>query len=298
MMGFVMPFSKGGGAAVRRRRREASVEVAALEPRTVMSQLGFIGVSANPNVLWPPNGRVVPTVVTVSGSESGSPAGTLPGDTTLVYSVTDSEGQLTQGAQVVPPSQVVDRGGQLSFVVPLVSSRAGQDRSGRHYVITVTAVNPTLNKPVGTAFTVVTVPHDMGHGFRPYRGGGPFYGGAGSNLGRGGRYEAILLARQERLEARGNLFGNRPFRQFRNQGSGIQENRPLPKPHGRGNVKIPPGHIYAVTIVPNYVAVGNDQGPGNSHGHGNGNGNGHGHGNGNGNGHGQGNGNGHGHGHG
>lgn len=267
-----------------------------------MSQLGFIGVSASPQVLWPPNGRVVPTVVTVSGSESGNP---LPGNTTLVYSVTDSEGPLTSGARVVPSSQVVDRAGQLSFVVPLVSSRAGQDHAGRHYVISVTAVDPTSNPPnqtVGTAYTVVTVPHDMGHGARFY-GGGPYYGRTGpllGNSGAGARYEARLLARQEQLAARRDLFANRPFQQFQNNHGG---GAPFLRAHqGRGHFKVPPGHRYVVTVVPGNMDFedGHGHGNGNGNGHGNGNGNGHGNGNDNaqGNENGQGNGHGHGHGHG
>ena len=107
--------------------------------------------SANPNTLWPPNGKPVP--VSVSGSISDAGVGLLAGG--AQFSVADEYGQ-TQPSGVI----TVASGGAYAFNVSLVAARNGNDQDGRHYTITVQASDKAGN--VGTCQTVVTVPHDKG----------------------------------------------------------------------------------------------------------------------------------------
>jgi hypothetical protein len=87
-----------------------------------------ITVSANPPSLWPPNGKMVPVVV------SGT--------------ATDASGiNLSSGT--------------YSFAVSLQSLRNGNDKDGRQYTIAVQAEDNAGN--VGSASTLVVVPHDQGH---------------------------------------------------------------------------------------------------------------------------------------
>ncbi len=294
--------------------------MASLEPRTLLSQAGFVNVTASPTVLWPPNGRMAPITVVVqgsdetggesdgengdnntsgennTGSENGGETGTLPANTRLVFEVQDSQGQRSTGPQTLASSRVTNQNGVLSFVLPLVASRAGYDFSGRHYVITVSAVNPTTNQTIGTGFTVVTVPHDMGHGRggEGFHGGGSFYGGQTPQ----NRYESILLARQDArqqyLASHERPFANRPFRDFQNQNTLLLQQRQqlrearlqqLQLLEDSANTRIPPGHAFGHghSVL---TGQGNSESPfagltfvnDPGHGNGHGNANGHGHG--------------------
>lgn len=112
----------------------------------------LVTASANPSTLWPPNNKLV--AVTVVGHVSDNFAGDGP---LVAYHVVDQDGQ-------VQPSGVaaVDSFGNYSFVVYLPASRAGQDKSGRTFVIDVGAVDMAGN--VSLTSTSVFVPHDMGKG--------------------------------------------------------------------------------------------------------------------------------------
>jgi hypothetical protein len=88
--------------------------------------------------------------VSVSGSVSAS--GCAPTLTSVRYVVHDEYGQLRFHG-----STPIASDGMFSFKVPLVASRRGDDRDGRHYRITIRA--RTAGGAVGTARTIVTVPH-------------------------------------------------------------------------------------------------------------------------------------------
>jgi len=105
--------------------------------------------AAGQAVLWPPNNKLVPDVIT--GRLIDGISGIDPG--TLAYQVTDEYG-------VVQPSGrfTVDGRGNYSFTVGLQAGRRGGSKSGRHYWITATASD--LSGNVVSASTVVTVPHD------------------------------------------------------------------------------------------------------------------------------------------
>jgi hypothetical protein len=114
-----------------------------------------ITVSANPSMLWPPNGKMVP--VTVSGTiTDNEPGATGVNPDTAVCTVTDEYGQVQpHGSVPLQPN------GTYFFVIQLQASRAGNDRDGRHYIITVGVQDNAGNS--GSAATGVIVPHDQGH---------------------------------------------------------------------------------------------------------------------------------------
>ena len=121
--------------------------------------LPTIKVSANPEVVWPPNGRMVP--ITVSGIiKDDEPGGTGINPSTAAYAVTDEYGLVQDGGSVS-----IQAAGSYSFVVYLQAWRHGNDGDGRQYMITVTAQDQARN--TGSATAAVIVPHDQGN-WRPH----------------------------------------------------------------------------------------------------------------------------------
>lgn len=111
-----------------------------------------VSVFANPSSLWPPNGKMVP--VTISGTITDSLSGV---DTSsAAFAVVDEYGQVQPSGPISLGS-----GGSYSFTVLLQASRNGNDKDGRKYTITVSAKDLAGN--LGSAATIVTVPHDQGH---------------------------------------------------------------------------------------------------------------------------------------
>ena len=111
-----------------------------------------ITITATPETLWPPNGRMVPVIIsgTITDAGSGVDAGTA------AYAVTDEYGQVQpKGSVTLRPD------GRYSFTIQLQASRNGNDQNGRKYIITVGAKDNDGN--MGSAATGVTVPHDQGH---------------------------------------------------------------------------------------------------------------------------------------
>jgi hypothetical protein len=111
-----------------------------------------LSISASPSSLWPPNGKMVP--VAVSGSISDTLSGVDPNS--AAFAVVDEYGTVQPNGPVS-----VGPGGSYSFTVMLQASRNGNDQDGRQYKITVSAKDLAGN--VGSAATIVTVPHDQGH---------------------------------------------------------------------------------------------------------------------------------------
>jgi hypothetical protein len=110
-----------------------------------------ITITATPETLWPPNGKMVP--VTVSGTITDAGSGVNP--STAAYVVTDEYGQ------VQPKGSVALRAdGSYAFTIQLQAARNGNDTDGRQYIITVSAQDKVGNK--GSAATGVIVPHDQG----------------------------------------------------------------------------------------------------------------------------------------
>jgi len=108
-------------------------------------------ISATPETLWPPDGKMVP--VTISGTMTDSQSGVNA--STATYAVTDKYGLIQPSGKVTLGSN-----GSYTFTIQLQASRDGNDKDGRQYIITVNAQDNAGNK--GSAATGVTVPHDQG----------------------------------------------------------------------------------------------------------------------------------------
>ena len=107
-------------------------------------------VSASPNVLWPPNHKMVPVGVAVAASDNCSAV------TSHVVGVTSNEPVNGLGDGNTDPDWVVT--GPLTLL--LRSERSGTG-TGRVYTVTVESSDAAGNK--STALTTVLVPHDQGN---------------------------------------------------------------------------------------------------------------------------------------
>jgi glycosidase len=145
-------FSSEGRSTLYLRALDRAGNISALVSQQVNIDLTppVVSISVNPSVLWPPNGNMVP--VTVSGVMTDNLSGVDPA--TAAFAVVDSDGTVQPTGPVTLGS-----GGSYSFVVLLRASRQGTDLSGRQYTITVSAKDLAGN--LGSASTVVTVPHDQ-----------------------------------------------------------------------------------------------------------------------------------------
>jgi hypothetical protein len=108
-----------------------------------------ITVAASPATLWPPNGELV--TVTVSGMIRDALGGS--GVNRAAYQVTDEYSQIQPSGSVTPEPD-----GRYAFTVALQASRNGNDRDGRRYTITVSAIDNAEN--LGDASATVTVPRN------------------------------------------------------------------------------------------------------------------------------------------
>ncbi len=102
------------------------------------------GLTATPDMLWPPNGKAVPVTLAFTASD---PEG---GDLTVTYTVEDEYGSEDVDGAILPENGVIS----------LIAARNGSDRDGRNYTITVTVTDPEMAS--ASASVVVTVPHDKG----------------------------------------------------------------------------------------------------------------------------------------
>jgi len=103
--------------------------------------------TADPNTLWPPNGK--PVKVTVTGGVADATSGIDPSGAS--FAVTDEYGQVQPSGSVS-----VGAGGGYSFGVLLTAARNGSDRDGRTYTIGISEQDMAGN--TGSCSAVVTVP--------------------------------------------------------------------------------------------------------------------------------------------
>jgi hypothetical protein len=96
---------------------------------------------AEPSILWPPNHKMIDVLIGGSATDGGS------GISSTTITVTDEYGTFN--------STVPDFGS----AIPLESWRAGTDRDGRLYTITVVATDKAGLQSTGT--TAVLVPHAL-----------------------------------------------------------------------------------------------------------------------------------------
>ena len=111
-----------------------------------------VTVSADPTMLWPPNGKMVPVTV----------LGAIP-DACSAVNVSTAENSVIDEYGEIQPSRPVTLGaeGSYSFAILLQASRSGSDKNGRTYTITVSAKDDAGRLASGS--TVVTVPQDYRH---------------------------------------------------------------------------------------------------------------------------------------
>lgn len=100
-----------------------------------------LNLSSTPNILWSPNREMVDVAIDGGASDNGS------GIASVVFSVTDEYGKV----------QPTISGFNTS--IALEAWREGNDKDGRHYIITATATDAAGNK--STASIEVLVPHDQ-----------------------------------------------------------------------------------------------------------------------------------------
>jgi len=108
----------------------------------------IIGVVASPDVLWPPNGRLVP--VTLSVNVTDNCGGSI---TAQIVSVTSSE-PVTGGSDTTSPDYIITD----SLSVALRAERL-ESGPGRVYTISVKCTDASGN--ASTKSVTVTVPHDL-----------------------------------------------------------------------------------------------------------------------------------------
>lgn len=97
-------------------------------------------ISANPSILWPPNGKLVP--VTIGGSIEES------NFLTKSFTIIDEYGEITPAVN------------DFGETIMLEAKRKGSDKNGRMYIISVEAIDLAGN--ISTAAAEVVVPHDQG----------------------------------------------------------------------------------------------------------------------------------------
>jgi hypothetical protein len=118
-----------------------------------------ITITATPETLWPPNGKLV--TVTVSGTITDEDSAV--DEITATYEVTDEYDSIHLRGPVTVDEEDDEEGKFVyTFTIRLQASRNGNDPDGRQYTVTVRAQDFAGNTGLATAY--VTVPHDQGQG--------------------------------------------------------------------------------------------------------------------------------------
>lgn len=105
-------------------------------------------VSLSPNMLWPPNGKLVPITATITVTDNYDPAPEIK-----LESIYASE-------EATPNDVANAQPGTDDRQFSLAAKRAGTNLAGRIYTVTYSATDASGNKT--TASATVTVPHDQG----------------------------------------------------------------------------------------------------------------------------------------
>lgn len=131
------------------RDKAGNIETANAQTIKIDGTPPSVSAASNPSTLSPPTGKMVN--VTITGSMSDALSGLNPAGAS--FSVVDDYGTVQPSGSIT-----VQSNGSYSFTIQLQASRNGNDKNGRHYTITVRGTDMAGN--VGTAVTVVTVPHN------------------------------------------------------------------------------------------------------------------------------------------
>ena len=133
--------------------RVGQCDIGAIEFQSSDTTPPAITVTATPDTLWPPNGRLVPVTIVATITDAGS--GVDP--STTAYAVENEYGSVEPSG-----SLTLGHDGRYTATICLQASRRGNDADGRLYTITVSAFDNEGNE--GSAATSVIVPHDQGQG--------------------------------------------------------------------------------------------------------------------------------------
>jgi hypothetical protein len=186
------------GPARARRRRQRLPEVCALESRELTVITGIATTAVSQQILTPPDGRLVP--VSVSGLVSNN----LPDPPIAELHVIDEYRRVNVVRRLAltpqPGSPPENTAYDYSFTVHLEASRADQDRSGRHYYLTIT-VRDADN--AGAQIVPVRVPHDRGQIPDPDAGAGDEVTVPPNARGRARAARAIMAGSARRTGRRG-----------------------------------------------------------------------------------------------
>lgn len=106
-------------------------------------------VHASPNVLWPPNHKMVPVTITVSASDECSDV------SSSIVGVTSDEPVDGLGDGHTSPDWIVT--GPLTLLVRAERSGTGD---GRVYTVTIDVADDSGN--IASGSTTIVVPHDQG----------------------------------------------------------------------------------------------------------------------------------------
>ena len=106
-------------------------------------------LSADPAVIWPPNGRAVSVTIAGQGADAAS------GLASVTYAVTDEYGD----PLAVPARSLMGASASWSDALSVSASRRGDDRDGRLYRVTATLTDQAGHTTTATAEVVVA--HDQ-----------------------------------------------------------------------------------------------------------------------------------------
>ncbi len=111
----------------------------------------IVSVSADPKVLWPPNHKMIPIVVSAEVTDACGPA------TWAILSVSSNQAVDEKGSGNTSPDWKITG----DHTVSLRAERSGKIKSDRVYIIKIQATDEAGNQSE-TSTVRVTVPHDQG----------------------------------------------------------------------------------------------------------------------------------------
>jgi hypothetical protein len=109
------------------------------------------GTTATPNVLWPPNHKMVAVPISVTSTDLCGSA------TCRIVGITSSQPVFGKGSGNKGPDWKIEE----DLTALLRAERAGKDKSGRTYTLTIQCTDESGNAATNTV--TVVVPHDRGH---------------------------------------------------------------------------------------------------------------------------------------
>jgi hypothetical protein len=119
-----------------------------LSVQTLPCDTPRISISLSPNILWPPNHKLVKITANVSVQDDN-----YPNPAVKLVSVTANE--------TLHPGDIVAAVGTDATTFQVKSERTGKNKAGRIYTVTYSATNACGNS--ASSSQIVTVPHDRGH---------------------------------------------------------------------------------------------------------------------------------------